>query len=122
MKGVFLLCGFVLVLGSAMAQKTNVVPLKKDSTRKVQIVETACGECQFGLKGKGCHLAVRINGTAYFVDGTDIDSHGDAHADDGFCNAVRKAEVQGTVINNRFNVNWFQLIEPKPSTPTKKKE
>ena len=122
MKAVVLLCGFVLFLGSAMAQKNNVVPLKKDSTRKVQIVETACGECQFGLKGKGCHLAVRINGTAYFVDGTDIDSHGDAHADDGFCNAVRKAEVQGTVINNRFNVNWFQLIEPKPSTPTKKKE
>lgn len=122
MKAVILLYGFVLFLGSAMAQKTNVIPLKRDSTKKVQVVETACGECQFGLKGKGCHLAVRINGTAYFVDGTDIDSHGDAHADDGFCNAVRKAEVQGTVVNNRFNVNWFQLIEPKPSTPAKKKE
>jgi len=122
MKAVFLFCGFVLFLGSAMAQKTNVVPLKKDTTKKVQVVETACGECQFKLKGNGCHLAVRINGTAYFVDGTDIDSHGDAHADDGFCNAVRKAEVQGSVVNNRFNVNWFQLIQPKPGTTATKKE
>ncbi len=39
-----------------------------------------------------------------------------------FCNAIRKAEVQGTIVNNRFNVNWFQLIEPKPATPIKKKE
>lgn len=122
MKAFLLLCGTVLFLGSAMAQKTNTVPLKKDSTKKVQVAETACGECQFKLKGKGCHLAVRINGTAYFVDGTDIDSHGDAHADDGFCNAVRKAEVQGSVVNNRFSVNWFQLIEPKPDVPGKKKE
>jgi hypothetical protein len=122
MKAVFLLCGFVLFLGSAMAQKTNVVALKKDSTKKVQVVETACGECQFKLKGNGCHLAVRINGTAYFVDGTDIDSHGDAHADDGFCNAVRKAEVQGTVVNNRYQVTWFQLVESKSTAPSKKKE
>lgn len=122
MKTVVFLLGFVLFLGSAMAQKTNVVPLKKDSTKKVQLVETACGECQFGLKGKGCNLAVRINGTAYFVDGTDIDSHGDAHADDGFCNAVRKAEVQGTLVNNRFNVTWFKLVEPKPAASKTKKE
>lgn len=122
MKAVFLLCSFVLFLGSAIAQKTSVVPLKKDSTQKVQVVETACGECQFGLKGKGCNLAVRINGTAYFVDGTDIDSHGDAHADDGFCNAIRKAEVQGTLVNNRYQVTWFKLIEPKTGTPVKKKE
>jgi len=122
MKTVVFLLGFVLFLGSAMAQKTNVVPLKKDSTKKVQLVETACGECQFSLKGKGCNLAVRINGTAYFVDGTDIDSHGDAHADDGFCNAVRKAEVQGTLVNNRFNVTWFKLVEPKPAASKTKKE
>ncbi len=122
MKAFFFLCGFVLFLGSALAQKSKLVPLKIDSTKKLQVVETACGECQFKMKGKGCHLAVRINGTAYFVDGTDIDSHGDAHANDGFCNAVRKAEVQGTVVNNRFLVTWFQLNESKPGTAVKKKE
>ena len=122
MKAVILLCSFVFFLGSAMAQKATVIPMKKDPNKKVEIVETACGQCQFGLKGKGCSLAVRINGTAYFVDGTDIDSYGDAHATDGFCNAIRKAEVQGTVINNRYKVTWFQLVEPKTNTPIKKKE
>jgi hypothetical protein len=36
------------------------------------------------LKGYACDLAVRIDGKTYFVDGTSIDSHGDAHAEDGF--------------------------------------
>ena len=36
------------------------------------------------MKGKGCSLAIRLNGQTYFVDGTGIDSFGDAHASDGF--------------------------------------
>jgi polyhydroxybutyrate depolymerase len=79
--------------------------------KKTMVVETACGECQFGLKGNGCDLAVRIDGKSYFVDGTDIDSHGDAHAKDGFCNAIRKADVQGEVLNGRFLVSYFKLLE-----------
>jgi hypothetical protein len=51
-----------------------------------------------GLEGKGCNLAVRINGQSYFVDGSDIDSHGDAHADDGFCKKIRKAKVQAELL------------------------
>ena len=81
-----------------------------DTTKKIQIVDAACGECQFHMPGKGCHLAVRIQGKSYFVDGTDIDSHGDAHAEDGFCEATRKAEVQGEIINNRFKATYFKLI------------
>ena len=77
---------------------------------KSQIVEVSCGECQFGLKGKSCDLAVRIDGKAYFVDGTKIDDHGDAHAKDGFCETIRKAEVTGTIANNRFKVNTFKLL------------
>ena len=78
---------------------------------KTQIVEAACGQCQFGMKGKaGCDLAVRIDGKCYFVDGTTIDSNGDAHTDDGFCNAIRKAAVTGKIINNRFKVTAFRLL------------
>jgi hypothetical protein len=33
----------------------------------------------FKIKGKDCKLAVRYNNTCYFVFGTDIDDHGDAH-------------------------------------------
>ena len=38
-----------------------------DSTKKTLTVEASCGQCQFGLKGEGCRLAVRIDGKAYFV-------------------------------------------------------
>lgn len=78
---------------------------------KMQIVEAACGQCRLGLPGKGCDLAVRINGKSYFVDGTDIDSHGDAHAKDGFCEAIRKAEVQGEIKDDRFKATYFKLID-----------
>ncbi|NQV16817.1 hypothetical protein HQ531_15240 [bacterium] len=79
-----------------------------------QIVEIACGECMFGLPGDDCDLAVRIDGRAYFVQGTHIDDHGDAHAGDGFCNAIRQAEVKGELIGEVFNVTDFRLIPQKP--------
>jgi hypothetical protein len=77
-------------------------------------VEASCGECQFKLEGKGCSLAVRIDDKAYFVDGTTIDEHGDAHAKDGFCEAIRKADVQGELVNNRFKVTYFKLLKDEP--------
>jgi len=92
---------------------------KPDKTKKLLTAEVACGQCQFGLSGKTCDLAIRLNGKAYFVDGTTIDSHGDAHASDGFCNAVRKAEVQGELVNDRFKSTYMKLL---PETPKSKKE
>ncbi|MHC4107649.1 MAG: DUF6370 family protein [Planctomycetota bacterium] len=74
------------------------------------VVEAACGQCQFGLPGSSCDLAVRINGNAYFVDGTGIDDHGDAHAAAGFCNTVRQARVDGELIDGRFAARSFQLL------------
>jgi hypothetical protein len=86
---------------------------KPDTTKKVVIVDAACGQCQFGLPGTECDLAVRFNGKAYYVDGTHIDQHGDAHATDGFCNTVRKAEVQGELVNNHYKVTYFKLLKPE---------
>lgn len=77
---------------------------------KTQIVEASCGQCQFGMKAKGCDLAVRIDGKTYFVDGTAIDQHGDAHAEDGFCSAIRKAEVVGVIVGDRFKATSFKLL------------
>lgn len=111
MKGILTLafcCSLIVTNAQNTAIKTN----QPDSTKKIQVVEASCGECQFHLQGKGCQLAVRINGKAYFVDGTTIDEHGDAHASDGFCEAIRKAEVQGEVVNDRFKVTYFKLIKP----------
>ncbi len=82
-----------------------------DATKKIQVVEASCGQCNFGLKDKkGCDLAVRINGKAYFVKGTKIDEHGDAHSSDGFCETIRKAEVQGKVDGDQFKVTYFKLL------------
>lgn len=75
------------------------------------IVEASCGQCNFGLKGNSCDLAVRINGKAYIVDGTKIDDHGDAHASDGFCMAIKKAEVAGEIVGDRFKSVYFKIVE-----------
>lgn len=103
-KALFILFLFIGIATQAQNKKTSEKP---------QIVETACGECQFGMKGKSCDLAVRIDGKPYFVDGTTIDEHGDAHAEDGFCNKIRKASVTGKVENGRFKATSFTLIKEK---------
>tara|TARA_B100002049_G_scaffold191397_1_gene148417 strand:- start:15 stop:260 length:246 start_codon:yes stop_codon:yes gene_type:complete len=77
-----------------------------------QIVEAACGQCQFEMtENSGCDLAVRIDGKSYFVDGTNIHEHGDAHADDGFCEVIRSANVKGEIIEGRFKSESFILIK-----------
>jgi Family of unknown function (DUF6370) len=119
MKSLFILGICSLFMLAAAAQPTALKIHQPDSTKKIQVVEASCGECQFHLPGKGCELAVRIEGKAYYVDGTTIDEHGDAHAKDGFCEAVRKAEVQGEIINNRFKVTYFKLVKPAPEKDLK---
>ncbi len=74
------------------------------------VVDAACGECLFGLPGKGCDLAVRVDGLSYYVDGVDMDSLGDAHAKDGMCEVIRKAKVTGEVRNGRFMASTFELL------------
>ncbi|WP_035651677.1 DUF6370 family protein [Flavobacterium sp. ASV13] len=103
-KLIFALFLFIGIAAQAQSKKVIDQPT---------IVEASCGECQFGMKGKSCDLAVRIDGKSYFVDGTKIDQHGDAHAKDGFCNAIRKASVTGSIVKDRFVATSFTLIEEK---------
>lgn len=115
MKKIFV---FIILLTSfaVNAQETRGKAEKNEAKKektKTQIVEAACGQCQFGMNAKGCDLAVRIDGKPYFVDGTSIDQHGDAHAHDGFCNTIRKAEVSGEIVENRFKVTSFVLLDNK---------
>jgi hypothetical protein len=99
---------FMCLMSSFVNAQTK--PLKTD---EMLIAEASCGQCQFKMQGKGCNLAVRIKGKPYFVDGTKIDDHGDAHAMDGFCQKIRKAEIKGTIVNNRFVATYFKLL-PEP--------
>jgi hypothetical protein len=104
---------FVLMLGSLCCAKTNQIPdAPPAEASRARIVEASCGQCQFKMTEKqGCDLAVRIDGNPYFVDGAKMDDHGDAHAKDGLCNAIRRASVKGVVRDGRFKAESFELIE-----------
>ena len=123
MKKLFVSLSAMFIAAVAMSQtKVSTLTDKPDPAKKLQVVETSCGECNFGLTGKSCDLAVRINGKSYFVDGTSINDHGDAHAKDGFCEAIRKAEVQGEIVDGRFKATYFKLVkveEKKETSPVK---
>lgn len=110
MKKIIITALFINIVFNAFCQYANSTLGMPDSTRKILTVQASCGECKFHMKGGGCHLAVRIKGKTYFVDGANIDNFGDAHANNGFCKAIRKAKVQGTVVNNRFVVTYFKLL------------
>lgn len=94
---------------SSAQQKTE--PKKAEQTVLTgRVVDASCGQCQFKMEGKSCDLAIRVDGKSYFVDGSDIDEHGDAHAKDGFCQKIRKATVTGKVVDNRFKATAFKLL------------
>ena len=105
---VFLCSSFFTI--TAFAQTAAGKTAVPDSVKKIQLVEVSCGKCKLGLTGKTCDMAIRIDGKAYYADGADIDSFGDAHAHDGMCNAIRKAEVQGELVNNRFKVSYIKIL------------
>ena len=73
------------------------------------LVLASCGMCNFGMKNKKCSLAIQINEAAYNVEGTNIDDHGDSHAKDGFCNAIRVAQVSGKIKKDSFFADNFEL-------------
>lgn len=95
---------------ATMAQDAKAKTKKAGAETSVTVVETSCGQCQFGLDGGGCSLAVRMDGKAYFVDGSNLEDHGDAHASDGMCMKIRKAEVEGEVVGDRFQAKSIRLI------------
>jgi Family of unknown function (DUF6370) len=115
-----LLC--LLLAINASAQDTTAKANIPDPAKKLLVAEASCGMCKFGMKGGDCALAVRLDGKSYYVDGADIDHYGDAHAADGFCNAIRKAKVQGEVIDGRFKASYFKLVTAGTNKKVKKKK
>ncbi len=107
----FFVFSFCLSAVSAQTAESGLAP---NPDKVLQTVEVSCGKCKLGLAGKSCDMAVRIDDKAYYVDGANIDNYGDAHAHDGMCNIIRKAQVQGDLVDGRLKVTYIKLLpEPK---------
>jgi hypothetical protein len=78
-----------------------------------QVAEISCGQCKFELDSEnGCDLAFKIDGTAYFVEGFKIDDFGDAHDEHtGFCNVIRKADIVGELVDDKFIASSIKLVD-----------
>ncbi len=111
MKKIFILAISLFSFLVSFSQESSKKKMVFDPTKKVYELESACGTCMFKMQGKTCKLAVKLNNKNYYVEGTGIDDHGDAHDKDGFCNAIRKAKVQGEVVGDKFKVTYFELIK-----------
>ena len=111
MKKMLLSLITLLLFITANAQDSKSKKLVLNPKNPVYEVAASCGTCMFKMEGKGCLLAIKFKGKNYFVDGTGLDDHGDAHDAEGFCNAIKKAKVQGKVVKNRFEVTYFELIK-----------
>ena len=82
----------------------------KETSKINQVANVSCGICQFNMTGDECDLAVEIDEKYYYTVGSGIDEHGDSHADDGFCNAIRKANVVGEIKHGVFYIESLQLL------------
>ncbi len=107
-----LVCAFAI---TAHAQTHSTAKTSTVTAVPKQIVEASCGECKLGMKETGCSLAVRINGKSYLVTGNaqPLDKYGDAHAEHGMCNEIRKAEVEGEIRDGKFVATTFKLLPVK---------
>ena len=107
--------------GSCNVSKTKVPDIHTNLELVNQLSEdglvsgfvlASCGICNFGMDSKaGCSLAIKIGESKYQIKGTSIDDHGDSHAKDGFCSAVRVASVVGNVKDNICFVESFEIVK-----------
>ncbi|MDG1147852.1 MAG: DUF6370 family protein [Crocinitomicaceae bacterium] len=102
MKYLYILA-IMLLAGCASTIKTQDVI--------TTIVKASCGTCNFEMTSDACELAVKIEGKHYFVEGSSIDEHDDAHGSVGLCSMVRDAKVVGEIKYGVFVAEKFELIE-----------
>lgn len=101
MKVLFTL-GLIIALGSCATTKNSGEKISGD-------YEVSCGMCNFDMTGDDCALAINIDGKFYYIEGSELDEHGDAHADDGLCTVVRKATVVGEIKKGVFVAESFKI-------------
>ncbi|MCH2228884.1 MAG: DUF6370 family protein [Crocinitomicaceae bacterium] len=101
MKILPILCATILV-SCAITQNTS------ESINL--IAKASCGTCNFDMTNDECELAVEIDKKHYFVEGSSVDGHGDAHSATGLCSTIRDAKIIGKVRHGVFVAESFQLI------------
>ena len=74
------------------------------------LVITSCGMCKLDTNDGGCSLSAKIGEKIYSVQGTNLNAHGDAHGEEGFCNAVRVAWAKGKIVKDVFYADSFSLV------------
>ena len=90
-------------------QMENLVSTISEDGQVNGQVHASCGMCNFGAESNDCSLFIKIGENSYPVSGTSIDDHGDSHAKDGFCNAIRTANVSGVIKEGVFHAESFEL-------------
>lgn len=88
--------------------------VSKQSKEIDRIVEVSCGICQFDMTGDKCELAARIDDKTYYIEGSSFEDHGDEHANDGFCKAVREAKITGQIKHGILMVTSIELLPYNP--------
>ena len=92
----------------------EIVKSKFNADLGIIKAKASCGICMFSMQGKQCELAIQLdNNNKYYVNGAEIDDYGDAHSDEGFCNAILDVTIQGEINNDKFNLSFFQLSTEK---------
>ena len=101
----------IISLSAIVFLIASCATMKNTNNSIEEIYDVSCGMCNFEMTGEECALAIRIEGKEYYVEGSAIDEHGDAHADDGLCTVVRKAKVKGVIKKGVFVAEMIELIE-----------
>ena len=94
---------FVAVLVASMlfvacGNSSEEGPVSDPQELVARTVEAGCAMCIYEMEGvEKCTLAVKVDGQPYYVTGSTIFDHGDAHAADGICMTAREAVVDGKI-------------------------
>ena len=100
---------YLFILTTALLTSCGVATKTPDKIST--IVQASCGTCNFEMTSDACELAIELNGKHYFVEGSSIDEHGDAHSEKGLCSLIRDAQVIGQVKHGVFVAEKFELIK-----------
>lgn len=106
----FLMSCTLISLGLAFVPNPKPKYLQLDKKQVVYTVEASCGSCNFNMPGDACQLAIKLDNKKYYVEGPNINDYGGSHSKNGFCKVVRKAQVQGKIVDDKFLASYFKLL------------